>query len=170
VELLRTEKDMFDKFNDIKIKKIFSQENNILLAYIFGSQLKGKIGPLSDYDFAIFLSQKPSFQFKYGFKNKLVNFLDTLQVDLIILNDALVELKYKIIATGKIIYQKNSTIRTEFEADTLSRYFDYLPVLRAQKKDILKVKSKGEKYGDRIQRYRAALRKTEEMLDKIRAF
>jgi len=42
VELLRTEKDMFDKFKDIKIKKIFSDENNILLAYIFGSQLRGK--------------------------------------------------------------------------------------------------------------------------------
>ena len=161
---------MFDKFNDIKIKKIFSQENNILLAYIFGSQSRGKIGPLSDYDFAILLSQKPSFQYKYKLKNKLVNFLDTGQVDLVILNDAPVELKYKIIATGKIIYQKNSIVRTEFEADTLSKYFDYLPVLRAQKKEILKFKPKGEKYGDRIQRYRTALRKTEEMLNKIRAF
>ncbi len=168
MQLLRTEKDMFDKLNEIK--KIFSNENDLLLAYIFGSQLRGKIGPLSDYDFAVFLSQKPSFQFKYRLKNKLVNVLNTGQVDLIILNDAPVELKYKVIATGKIIFQKNSTIRTDFEADTLSRYFDYLPVLRAQKKDILKFKSKGEKYGDRIQRYRAALRKTEEMLNKIRTF
>jgi len=134
-------KDMFDKFNDIKIKKIFSQENNILLAYIFGSQLRGKTGPLSDYDFAVFLSQKPSFQFKYKLKNKLVNVLNSKQVDLVILNDAPIELKYKVIATGKIIYQKNSTIRTEFEADTLSRYFDYLPVLRAKKKEILKFKT-----------------------------
>jgi len=63
VELLRTEKDMFDKFNNINIKKIFSHENNILLAYIFGSQLQGKTGPLSDYDFAVFLSRKTSFQF-----------------------------------------------------------------------------------------------------------
>ena len=159
---------MFDKFNNIKIKKIFSDENDILLAYIFGSQLKSKTGPLSDYDFAVFLSQKPSFQFKYKLKNKLVNFLNTGQVDLVILNDAPIELKYNIIATGKIIFQKNSTVRTEFEADTLSKYFDYLPVLRAQKKEVLKFKHKGEKYGDRIQRYRASLRKTEEMLDKIR--
>ena len=158
---------MFDKFNDIK--KIFVEEKDILLAYIFGSQVTGKIGPLSDYDFAVFLSQKPSFQFKYKLKNKLLNILDNKQVDLVILNDAPIELKYKIIAMGKIIYQKNSTIRTEFEADALSRYFDYLPVLRAQKKDILKVRSKGERYGNRIQRYRAALRKTEKMLNKIRA-
>lgn len=65
--LLRNEKNMFNKFNDIK--KIFAEEKNILLAYIFGSQVTGKKGPLSDYDFAVFLSQKPSFQFKY----KLIN-------------------------------------------------------------------------------------------------
>ncbi|HER24818.1 MAG TPA: nucleotidyltransferase domain-containing protein [Candidatus Atribacteria bacterium] len=159
---------MFDKFNVINIKKIFSDENDILLAYIFGSQLKSKISPLSDYDFAVFLSQEPSFQFKYKLKNKLVNFLNTGQVDLVILNNAPIELKYNIIATGKNIFQKNSTIRTEFEADTLSKYFDYLPILRTQKKEILKFKPKGEKYGDRIQRYRASLGKTEEMLDKIR--
>ena len=159
---------MFDKFNEIK--KIFSDENNILLAYIFGSQLRGKTGPLSDYDFAVFLSQEPSFQFKYKLKNKLVNVLNTGQVDFIILNDASIELKYKVIATGKIIFQKNSAAKVEFEADTLSRYFDYLPVLRAQKADILKPnEAKGEKYGNRIQRYRTALRKTEEMLNKIRA-
>jgi len=59
-------------------------------------------------------------------------------VDLVILNDAPIELKYKVIATGKVIFQKNSIVRTEFEADTLSQYFDYLPVLRAQKKIYLK--------------------------------
>lgn len=63
-------------------------------------------------------------------------------MDLVILNDAPIELKYKVIAAGKVIFQKNSIVRTEFEAVTLSQYFDYLPVLRAQKKDILKVKSK----------------------------
>ena len=159
---------MFYKFNNIK--KIFAEEKNILLAYIFGSQVTGKTGLLSDYDFAVFLSRKPSFQFKYRLKNKLVNVLNAEQIDLVILNNAPIELKYKVIAAGKIIFQKNSATKVEFEADTLSRYFDYLPVLRAQKKEILKFKPKGEKYGDRIQRYRATLRKTEEMLDKIRAF
>jgi len=149
------------------VKNIFVIEKNILLAYIFGSQLKGKTGPMSDYDFAVFLSHKPSFQFKYKLKNKLVNVLSSEQIDLVILNDAPIELKYKVIATGKIIYQKNLTIKVEFEANVLSQYFDYLPILKTQKKDILK--PKGEKYGDRIQRYRAALRKTEEMLNKIRA-
>lgn len=159
---------MYNKLNEIK--KVFAAEtkNNILLAYVFGSRLKGKIGPLSDYDFAVFLSQKPSFQFKYKLKNKLVNILDSAQVDLIILNDAPIELRYNVIASGKNIFKKNSFIKTEFEADTLSRYFDYLPVLREQKKDILKFTPQGEKHDKRIQRYRTALRKTEEILSKIR--
>jgi len=163
---------MYGTFYDTKIKRIFSNEDEILFAYLFGSQITGKTGPLSDYDFAIFLSRKPSsFQFKYRLKNNLLNILNTNQADLIILNNAPIELKYNIINTGKIIYQKNSIAKVEFEADTLSRYFDYLPVLRAQKTDILKAsKFKGEKYGVRIQRYRKALRKTEKMLDKIRAF
>lgn len=158
------------KYNEIK--KIFEKEsktNNVLLAYLFGSQLKGKTGPLSDYDFAVLLSKKPSFQFKYELKNKLVNALDDEKVDVIILNNAHIELKYHVVATGKIIFQESSVIKTEFEADTLSRYFDYLPILRAQKKDIIKLKPQKDNYGNRIQRYRAALRKTEEMLGKIEA-
>jgi len=158
---------MFNKKFD-EVKKILEAEDNILLAYIFGSQLKGKTGPLSDYDFAVFLSQKPSSQFKYKLKNKLVNVLDPGQVDLIILNDAPIELKYKVIATGKVIYQKNLAVRVEFEADTLSQYFDYLPILRAQKEDLLKFNPEGAIYAERIQRYRAALGKTEELLSKIR--
>ncbi len=160
-----------NRFN--RIRSFFATEakrnNIILLAYIFGSQLKGNTGPLSDYDFAVFLSQKPSFQFKYKLKNELADILDSKKIDLIILNDAPIELRYHVIAAGKIIFQKNSVIKTEFEANTLSRYFDYLPILRAQKKDILKFRPEGEKYGNRIQRYREALGKTEEMLAKIRA-
>jgi uncharacterized protein len=155
-----------------EIKKLLAKEskkNNVLLAYLFGSQIKGKIGPLSDYDFAVLLSKKPAFQFKYELKNKIVNAIDDEKVDLIILNYAPIELKYHVIATGKIIFQESPVIKTEFEADTLSKYFDYLPVLRAQKKDIIKIKSQKDKYGNRIQRYRTALRKTEEMLGKIRA-
>jgi|GEM_PF-709505 len=169
-------KKIFDHQN--QIKNIFAKEKTILLAYLFGSQAAQvqaaqaatKTSSLSDYDFAVLLSQKPPFPFKYELKNKLVNTLNTKntkQVDLIILNDVPLELKYKVIATGKIIYQKNPTTKVEFEADTLSRYLDYLPLLRTQKEDILK--SKGEKDGDRIQRYRTALGKTEKMLAQIRA-
>jgi predicted nucleotidyltransferase len=162
-----------DKLNNKlnQLKKVFSEEYGeiVLLAYFFGSQLQGKTGPLSDYDIAILLSpgQKP-YQFKYKLQHELVNILNYERIDLIILNDAPIELKYHVIVAGQIIYQKDSVTKVEFEADTLSRYFDYLPVLNAQRQDILDFKPKGVKYDRRIQRYRAALRETEKKLNKIR--
>ena len=154
-----------------QLKKVFSEEYGdiILLAYFFGSQLKGKTGPLSDYDIAILLSSEQTpFQFKYKLQHELVNIFNYERIDLIILNDAPIELKYHVIASGQIIYQKDSAIKVEFEADTLSRYFDYLPVLKAQRQDILDFKPRGVKYDRRIQRYGAALRKTEKKLNKLK--
>ncbi len=154
----------------IELKKLFTEDlkykNIVLLAYIFGSQLTGKTGPLSDYDFAFLLVDKLPlpFQLKYELQNKLATVFDHGEIDLVILNNAPIELKYHIITTGKLIFQKESFIRVEFEADTLSLYFDYLPVLQAQKQDILNFKHGGAKHAQRIQRYRAALRKTEEKL------
>ena len=173
---------MVEIFNEQlnRLKKIFTEEYkdgnggkdgiDILLAYIFGSQLKGKTGPLSDYDFAILLSRKPPFQYKYKLQNKLTNLFNFIPVDLVILNNAPIELKYHIVADGKIIYQKELSVKVEFEADTLSRYFDYLPILQAQKEDLLDFNPKGVKHVRRVQRYRTALRKTEKKLAKIRTF
>lgn len=43
-----------------QLKKTFSTYSEIKLAYLFGSQATGKIGPLSDYDFAFYLNPKNS--------------------------------------------------------------------------------------------------------------
>ena len=55
--------------------------------------------------------------------------------------------------------------RVEYEAHVLSRYGDYLPVLRAQRDDILQ----RDKHAHRVQRYRAALGRTERTLGQIAA-
>jgi hypothetical protein len=87
------------------------------------------------------------------------------RIDIVSLSEASVELAYAIISQGICIYQRDNAIRVEFEAQVLSRYGDYLPVLRSQRQEIL-----GEKGDDRrIQRYREALRRTERTLSQIRA-
>jgi hypothetical protein len=45
----------------------------------------------------------------------------------------------------------------------MSRYGDYLPVLRALREDVLR----GEQDGTRVRRYRAALERTERTLGQI---
>jgi hypothetical protein len=49
--------------------------------------------------------------------------------DIVVLNAAPVELASAIIAQGKRLYERDVFTRVEFEADTMSRYGDYLPVL-----------------------------------------
>ena len=141
----------------------FFKSKNIELAYLFGSRARGKASILSDYDFAI-LAPENGFKDYHRFLHDLSTVMNGSRVDVVILKDAPVELRYRIIKEGILLYQKNRYIKVEFEGDTLSRYFDFLPILLAQRKEILK-EGKSEK---RIQRYRKALGKTLGMLNEIR--
>ncbi len=151
-----------------KLHSFFSGNKNeprIDLAYIFGSRAAGKEGPISDYDIAVLFSEPYTPGQRYELAHKLKKKLMTDQVDLVVLNNAPIELRYAVIASGIVAYETNAETRVEYEALTLSLYGDFLPVLRNQREDILKEGS--NETG--IQRYRAALGKTERLLEQIRA-
>lgn len=139
-------------------------EPKIILSYLFGSRAQGRVGELSDYDIAILVAGKVADDFRYRFGSRLCKELNTAKVDLIILNSVPIELAYNVMFTGKLIYQQSVSDRVEFEANTLSKYFDYLPVLRKQREELLRESN----YETGIQRRREALRKTERMLAKLR--
>ena len=61
-------------------------------------------------------------------------------------------------------HETNAETRVECEALTLSLYGDFLPVLRSQREDIFK--EGNDETG--IQRYRAALGKTQRLLEEIK--
>ena len=84
---------------------------------------------------------------------------------MVLLNRAPVELAYAVVAQGTLLVEQDAATRIEYEADVLSRYADYLPVLRAQREDILK----GGEHVRRVQRYRAALGRTGRSLGQIAA-
>ena len=133
----------------------------VSLAYLFGSQVTGQTGPLSDYDLAILLdSPDGSAHTLARLGHELAVQLQTSQVDLVLLNRTAIELAYHVIATGRLLYQRDVATRVEYEAQVLSQYGDYLPVLRAQRSQILE----GESHAKRIQRYRTALRRTQRAL------
>ncbi len=151
-----------------KLHSFFSGNKNeprIDLAYIFGSRAAGKEGPISDYDIAVLFSEPYTPGQRYELAHKLKKKLMTDQVDLVVLNNAPIELRYAVIASGIVAYETNAETRVEYEALTLSLYGDFLPVLRNQREDILK--EGNNETG--IQRYRAALGKTERLLEQIRA-
>ena len=143
----------------------YKKKNSIKLAYLFGSRAAGIAGLISDYDIAVLYSKVPSAAERYGLAHELSMLLMSGRVDLVILNQAPVELGYGVIASGVLVYEENTVVRVEFEANTLSRYGDYLPILRRQRYEILE-----DRYDETgIQRYRAALGKTQRLLKEIRA-
>jgi len=136
----------------------------VLLAYLFGSQAEGTAGPQSDYDIALLVRQ-PSLALQARLAHEIGIILGTDRVDVVFLNRAPVELAYAVIAQGQLLYQRSVAERVEFEAKVLSLYADYLPILRRQREEILKDVGKEA----RVQRYREALGRTERTLGEIRA-
>jgi uncharacterized protein len=135
------------------------------LVYLFGSQVGGETGPMSDYDLAVLLDgAEDPFTVQAEFQHEMAVLLGTERVDVVILDRAPVELAYQIISTGRVLYQRDNFTRVEFEARTLSLYCDYLPYLRAYKNQILE----GDEHGKRVQRYREALGRTRRTLGAAR--
>jgi predicted nucleotidyltransferase len=138
----------------------------IELVYLFGSRALDIAGPLSDYDIAIYFSATPDHHVKYSLGHQMATVVGTDRIDIVVLNRAPIELKYAVITTGTIIYETSKAVRVDFEGLTLGLYGDFLPVLRAQREEILK----GSDYEAGIQRYRKAFGQTRRLLEKIRTF
>jgi len=145
-------------------RSILSNTGNVCLAYLFGSQVDDATGPLSDIDLAILFEDKEdSLAARSKLAYALGRALKFNSIDIVSLRETQIELAYAIISQGICIYQMDLVTRVEFEAQVLSKYGDYLPVLRAQRNQIL-----GEiEDGHRVQRYREALKRTERTLSQI---
>jgi predicted nucleotidyltransferase len=145
---------------------ILRELKSISLVYLFGSQVDGCLGPMSDYDLAVLIDRtadQPQIQAR--FTCELARALGTDRVDVVLLNGTSIELAYAIVAQGIVLYERDVATRVEYEAQVLSRYGDYLPVLRAQFNDVLR----GDENGTRVRRYRTALGRTERTLGQIAA-
>ena len=157
--------------------KTIADEYTIDMVYLFGSRAESdvhgehvpntaKIGPLSDYDLGILFhrtSPTDMAHLKAHFAAEMTALLGTDLIDVVILNEAPIELAYAVIAQGQILYERSVAIRVEYEGYVLGLYGDYLPVLREQRAQILE----GGDYAKRVQRYRAALGRTRRTLSAI---
>lgn len=116
---------------DDKIKQlipIFKKYPEVKLAYLFGSRANGKIGPLSDYDFAVYIDEKDSikrFDIRLEIMGKLSSILKTDAIDLIVLNEIYSpELKFHVIRYGKVIYEVEP-YKLFVEPQILNDFFDF---------------------------------------------
>jgi predicted nucleotidyltransferase len=149
-----------------KLSTILASLEGVRLVYLFGSQVEGSPGPMSDHDFGLLVDRAADGQrIQAQLAHELACALQTDRVDVVLLDRAPVELAYGVVARGQVLFERDVATRVEYEAQVLSRYGDYLPVLRAQRDDILR----GDEHVHRVHRYRAALGRTERTLGQITA-
>ena len=148
------------------VRRVIARHHDIILAYLFGSQVQGSIGPMSDIDIAVLLDNADEKHTIHSeLRSSIASAADQERVDVVFLNRAAVQLAYAIIVDGELIYERDAYTRVEYEAKIMSLYCDYLPVLRAQRGDILR----GDEHETRVQRYREALGRTERTLSAFRS-
>jgi len=112
-----------------KLQKLFVRYPEIKLVYLFGSQVEGKTGPLSDYDFAIYLDERTPSRRKtiisLELNGQLLSVLKTNTVDVVVLNHAIDPLlKYNAMRYGILIYEIQP-YRIIVEPMIYNEYFDF---------------------------------------------
>ena len=115
-----------------RLNPSFSKYGEVDVAYLFGSRARGNFTEESDFDFAVLLSR--NFNDPYDLVRLIHDLAVALgvkdeKINLVILNDASLELAYKVISEGIIIYERNVEKRVDFEVNTLKFYLDFKPVL-----------------------------------------
>lgn len=98
----------------------------ILFAYLFGGLAKGEPQPLSDVDIAVFLTGTPvAVEDKLDILGKLINSLQTDEIDLVILNTAGLPLIMNILRSKRVLVDKQPLSRHIFESLMMRKYFDF---------------------------------------------
>lgn len=106
----------------------------IALAYLFGSSAKNTATPLSDVDIALLVEKdeydpKKRLRFELILEDEIdqINGLDN--VDVRVINEAPLIIRGEVVTNGLLIFSKNDQQRVDFETQTRSRYFDFLPFI-----------------------------------------
>jgi len=109
-----------------KLAGYFSKQEEIKVAYLFGSMAKGKAGRLSDVDIAIFIDERLEKNKRNNLQLKilpdLIALLNIDKIDVVVMNELPILMRYNIIKNGIIL--KDDEERAKIEAKILSEYLD----------------------------------------------
>ena len=98
----------------------------VIFSYLFGSLAKGRPLPLSDVDIAVYLADSLSvIDDKLDILGKLMEILQTDEIDLVVLNTASISMVMNVLKCKKIIVDKDPFARHVFESLSMRKYFDF---------------------------------------------
>ncbi|NJD52236.1 MAG: nucleotidyltransferase domain-containing protein [Candidatus Methanoperedens sp.] len=124
-----------------ELREYFSGKDSVILAYLFGSTVRGDAGRLSDVDIGVLIDENLSKIDRFDLELKMMGEIAALikknKIDLIILNEAPLLLAYNIVKDGTIL-KSSETKRVQFETKLLSMYLDRKYYIKRHTEETLK--------------------------------
>jgi uncharacterized protein len=121
------------------VRQYFAQRpQNVVAAYVFGSVGRGASRASSDVDVAVLFAKPPLPAVSGPSANMQAELIALLgrAVDLVVLNDAPVDLTHRVLRDGVIVCETDRRARIEFEVAARRLYLDLLPVLRRYRQSV----------------------------------
>ena len=98
----------------------------VLFAYLFGGMGTGRPTPLSDVDVAVYLAEGADLlEMRLDVVTKVTTRLATDEVDVVVLNNAPTALLGRILATRRVLVDRDPFRRHRFESRALREFFDF---------------------------------------------
>ncbi len=113
-----------------KIKEVLKTQDEIIVAYLYGSTAKKQDNKDSDIDIGILIDEnfEPDALYTSNIANKIEKKTKTgREIDVRILNDKSIIFLHQVLKNGKEILSKNEKKRIEFETNVYDRYLDFKP-------------------------------------------
>ncbi|GBE01705.1 nucleotidyltransferase domain protein [bacterium BMS3Bbin06] len=121
----------------LEIKEYLDEREDVILAFIFGSAVEGKLTEESDIDIAVLFAHKPS-------SSGLLDIIDNLstitgrEVDIVILNNSSPIIRMQVLKKGTLLKKKSDAIYNEFFVRTVKEYDDLKYIRKEEEENILR--------------------------------
>ena len=124
---------MVDERLLVRLARALAPRDEVLEAYLFGSHARGRAGPDSDVDVAVYIDESAAEEGHWGYRAEfttdLMAALGTDDVDVVVLNEAPILLYHRVLRDGVRLLSRDLRATTSRAGQALSRYFDFLPQL-----------------------------------------
>ncbi|CAN5227607.1 hypothetical protein BH23ACT9_BH23ACT9_27700 [soil metagenome] len=106
------------------------ERHGVAVAWLFGSRSEGTARPDSDVDIAVLLPADASWLAGERIASALRTVLTGVAVDVVDLRSASLELRARVVQTGRLLFSADEALRVRFVSETRSRWFDFAPFQR----------------------------------------
>jgi len=118
-ELLNVDKELQ------KLPAFFASIPEVMTVFLFGSYGTENQTALSDIDFAVYFNKTYYLAEEMTFLSKLSDVLKTDRVDMVNLNKAPLNIQFKAVSEGKIIYERDYITTCDYVEKVIGLYQDY---------------------------------------------